>query len=213
MCAQGGNNDSNNTHIWNAVRQYLNASSRDSYVLNSETSQAYSSIHLHGSCFPAISAQKIELFTDSVGPIMLQCDGNSSVTKRKIISLISTIKLKLRKKETPDTFLTKYKRFTHSFVNLSVGTIPATPENITITFLTPTTVRVAWQTMIDLNVHPVEKYIVTYKPTDDSFIFNLSQILSLYYLKFNLCVPNDYFPVCGLVYLVWWFGLLKFSLI
>ncbi|XP_037887351.1 uncharacterized protein LOC119636199 isoform X2 [Glossina fuscipes] len=47
------------------------------------------------------------------------------------------------------------------------GTIPATPENITITFLTPTTVRVAWQTMIDLNVHPVEKYIVTYKPTDD----------------------------------------------
>ncbi|XP_037887356.1 uncharacterized protein LOC119636199 isoform X6 [Glossina fuscipes] len=49
------------------------------------------------------------------------------------------------------------------------GTIPATPENITITFLTPTTVRVAWQTMIDLNVHPVEKYIVTYKPTDDSY--------------------------------------------
>ncbi|XP_075166966.1 uncharacterized protein LOC142239089 [Haematobia irritans] len=47
------------------------------------------------------------------------------------------------------------------------GTIPATPENITVTFLTPTTVRVSWQTMIDLNAHPVEKYIVTYKPTDD----------------------------------------------
>ncbi|XP_073812374.1 uncharacterized protein isoform X1 [Musca autumnalis] len=49
------------------------------------------------------------------------------------------------------------------------GTIPATPENITVTFLTPTTVRVSWQTMIDLNAHPVEKYIVTYKPTDDSY--------------------------------------------
>ncbi|XP_046810382.1 uncharacterized protein LOC111687185 isoform X8 [Lucilia cuprina] len=49
------------------------------------------------------------------------------------------------------------------------GTIPATPENITVAFLTPTTVRVSWQTMIDLNAHPVEKYIVTYKPTDDSY--------------------------------------------
>ncbi|XP_065369309.1 uncharacterized protein LOC135961696 isoform X1 [Calliphora vicina] len=49
------------------------------------------------------------------------------------------------------------------------GTIPATPENITVTFLTPSTVRVSWQTMIDLNAHPVEKYIVTYKPTDDSY--------------------------------------------
>ncbi|TMW46305.1 hypothetical protein DOY81_008613, partial [Sarcophaga bullata] len=39
------------------------------------------------------------------------------------------------------------------------GTIPATPENITVTFLTPSTVRVSWQTMIDLNAHPVEKYI------------------------------------------------------
>ncbi|XP_037949741.1 uncharacterized protein LOC119680818 isoform X2 [Teleopsis dalmanni] len=50
------------------------------------------------------------------------------------------------------------------------GTIPATPENITVTFLTPTTVRVSWQTMIDLNAHPVEKYIVTYKPTDDRVV-------------------------------------------
>ncbi|XP_017493630.1 PREDICTED: uncharacterized protein LOC108381730 [Rhagoletis zephyria] len=49
------------------------------------------------------------------------------------------------------------------------GTIPATPENITVTFLTPTTVRVSWQTMIDLNAHPIEKYIVTYKPADDSY--------------------------------------------
>ncbi|KRF79200.1 uncharacterized protein Dvir_GJ21103, isoform D [Drosophila virilis] len=49
------------------------------------------------------------------------------------------------------------------------GTIPATPENITVTFLTPTAVRVSWQTQIDLKAHPIEKYIVTYKPTDDSY--------------------------------------------
>lgn len=48
-----------------------------------------------------------------------------------------------------------------------LGTIPATPENITVTFLTPTAVRVSWQTQIDLKAHPIEKYIVTYKPTDD----------------------------------------------
>ncbi|XP_060654610.1 uncharacterized protein LOC132790172 isoform X4 [Drosophila nasuta] len=47
--------------------------------------------------------------------------------------------------------------------------IPATPENITVTFLTPTAVRVSWQTQIDLKAHPIEKYIVTYKPTDDSY--------------------------------------------
>lgn len=52
-------------------------------------------------------------------------------------------------------------------LSLSLGTIPATPENITVTFLTPTAVRVSWQTQIDLKAHPIEKYIVTYKPTDD----------------------------------------------
>ncbi|XP_034478909.1 uncharacterized protein LOC117785114 isoform X2 [Drosophila innubila] len=50
------------------------------------------------------------------------------------------------------------------------GTIPATPENITVTFLTPTAVRVSWQTQIDLKAHPIEKYIVTYKPTDDRIV-------------------------------------------
>ncbi|EDV54904.2 LOW QUALITY PROTEIN: uncharacterized protein Dere_GG21059 [Drosophila erecta] len=56
------------------------------------------------------------------------------------------------------------------FVNACLaGTIPATPENITVTFLTPTAVRVSWQTQIDLKAHPIEKYIVTYKPTDDSY--------------------------------------------
>ncbi|XP_017839367.1 uncharacterized protein LOC108597360 isoform X2 [Drosophila busckii] len=56
------------------------------------------------------------------------------------------------------------------FVNTCLaGTIPATPENITVTFLTPTAVRVSWQTQIDLKAHPIDKYIVTYKPTDDSY--------------------------------------------
>ncbi|XP_055371684.1 uncharacterized protein LOC129605778 isoform X4 [Condylostylus longicornis] len=50
------------------------------------------------------------------------------------------------------------------------GTIPATPENITITFLTPTSVRVSWQTMLDIQTHPVDKYVVTYKPTDDRVV-------------------------------------------
>ncbi|KAH8370241.1 hypothetical protein KR093_002747 [Drosophila rubida] len=48
--------------------------------------------------------------------------------------------------------------------------MPATPENITVTFLTPTAVRVSWQTQIDLKAHPIEKYIVTYKPTDDRVV-------------------------------------------
>ncbi|EDW08513.2 uncharacterized protein Dmoj_GI19534, isoform G [Drosophila mojavensis] len=57
------------------------------------------------------------------------------------------------------------------FVNTCLaGTIPATPENITVTFLTPTAVRVSWQTQIDLKAHPIEKYIVTYKPTDDRVV-------------------------------------------
>ncbi|CAH2096392.1 unnamed protein product [Euphydryas editha] len=39
---------------------------------------------------------------------------------------------------------------------------PGVPENITVTFLNPTTVRVSWSTTADL----VEKYDVTYKPSD-----------------------------------------------
>lgn len=39
---------------------------------------------------------------------------------------------------------------------------PGVPENITVTFLNPTTVRVSWSTAADL----VEKYDVTYKPSD-----------------------------------------------
>lgn len=46
------------------------------------------------------------------------------------------------------------------------GSIPSAPENITVTFLTPTAVRVSWQTSTDPHTMPVDKYDVTYKPTD-----------------------------------------------
>ncbi|XP_075237202.1 uncharacterized protein LOC142333674 isoform X2 [Lycorma delicatula] len=48
-----------------------------------------------------------------------------------------------------------------------VGSMPSmgTPENITVMFLSPTSVKVSWTTSIDL----VEKYDVTYKPTDASY--------------------------------------------
>ncbi|KAJ8686430.1 hypothetical protein QAD02_022224, partial [Eretmocerus hayati] len=41
--------------------------------------------------------------------------------------------------------------------------IPGVPENITVMFLNPTSVRVSWSTS---QVEQVEKYDVTYKPTD-----------------------------------------------
>ncbi|XP_058066978.1 uncharacterized protein LOC131216487 [Anopheles bellator] len=46
------------------------------------------------------------------------------------------------------------------------GSLPTAPENITVTFLTPTSVRVSWQTSMDPHTLPVDKYDVTYKPTD-----------------------------------------------
>ncbi|OAD53748.1 hypothetical protein WN48_09207 [Eufriesea mexicana] len=45
----------------------------------------------------------------------------------------------------------------------SVTGIPGVPENITVMFLNPTSVRVSWSTS---QVDQVEKYDVTYKPTD-----------------------------------------------
>lgn len=45
------------------------------------------------------------------------------------------------------------------------GSIPAAPENITVTFINPTSVRVSWQQPTDV-ANPIEKYDVTYKPTD-----------------------------------------------
>ncbi|XP_053674683.1 uncharacterized protein LOC128724988 [Anopheles nili] len=49
------------------------------------------------------------------------------------------------------------------------SSIPTAPENITVTFLTPTSVRVSWQTSMDPHTMPVDKYDVTYKPTDASY--------------------------------------------
>ncbi|XP_023288565.1 uncharacterized protein LOC105703806 isoform X2 [Orussus abietinus] len=48
------------------------------------------------------------------------------------------------------------------FVGSMTG-IPGVPENITVMFLNPTSVRVSWSTS---QVEQIEKYDVTYKPTD-----------------------------------------------
>ncbi|XP_029661210.1 uncharacterized protein LOC115234337 isoform X2 [Formica exsecta] len=45
----------------------------------------------------------------------------------------------------------------------SVTGIPGVPENITVMFLNPTSVRVSWSTS---QIEQIEKYDVTYKPTD-----------------------------------------------
>lgn len=61
-------------------------------------------------------------------------------------------------------FYVTYETFVHllslKYITGSMG--PGVPENITVTFLNPTTVRVSWSTTADL----VEKYDVTYKPSD-----------------------------------------------
>ncbi|CAG4940923.1 unnamed protein product [Parnassius apollo] len=61
------------------------------------------------------------------------------------------------------------KRFIYKAKSLTLllsGSMgPGVPENITVTFLNPTTVRVSWSTAADL----VEKYDVTYKPSDASY--------------------------------------------
>lgn len=49
------------------------------------------------------------------------------------------------------------------------GSIPAAPENITVTFLNPSSVRVSWQMTMDLQTNPVDKFDITYKPTDASY--------------------------------------------
>lgn len=50
------------------------------------------------------------------------------------------------------------------------GSISAAPENITVTFLNPTSVKVSWQTSVD-QLTPIEKYDVTYKPTDARYVY------------------------------------------
>nr|KAF7408927.1 hypothetical protein H0235_013779 [Vespula pensylvanica] len=49
------------------------------------------------------------------------------------------------------------------FAGSMTSGIPGVPENITVMFLNPTSVRVSWSTS---QVEQVEKYDVTYKPTD-----------------------------------------------
>lgn len=61
--------------------------------------------------------------------------------------------------------------FTYLFIfslyfALLLGSISAAPENITVTFLNPTSVKVSWQTSVDQHAIPIDKYDVTYKPTD-----------------------------------------------
>jgi hypothetical protein len=46
------------------------------------------------------------------------------------------------------------------------GSIPAAPENITVTFINPSSVRVSWQMAMDIHTNPIDKFDVTYKPTD-----------------------------------------------
>lgn len=48
--------------------------------------------------------------------------------------------------------------------------IPGVPENVTVMFLNPTSVRVSWSTSL---VEQVEKYDVTYKPTDARCVISL----------------------------------------
>ncbi|KAF7988990.1 hypothetical protein HCN44_007300 [Aphidius gifuensis] len=48
------------------------------------------------------------------------------------------------------------------FVGSMTG-VPGVPENVTVMFLNPTSVRVSWSTSL---VEQIEKYDVTYKPTD-----------------------------------------------
>ncbi|KAI4487871.1 hypothetical protein M0802_011759 [Mischocyttarus mexicanus] len=52
-----------------------------------------------------------------------------------------------------------------SFFGSMTSGIPGGPENITVMFLNPTSVRVSWSTS---QVEQVEKYDVTYRPTDAS---------------------------------------------
>lgn len=58
------------------------------------------------------------------------------------------------------------KKINHKILLSRLGSISAVPENITVTFLNPTSVKILWQTSADAHAVPVDKYDVTYKPTD-----------------------------------------------
>lgn len=48
--------------------------------------------------------------------------------------------------------------------------VPAIPENITVTFISPTSVKISWQTLLTNQQanksKVVDKYDITYKPTN-----------------------------------------------
>ncbi|XP_034942068.1 uncharacterized protein [Chelonus insularis] len=85
------------------------------------------------------------------------------------------------------------------FVGSMTG-VPGVPENITVVFLSPTSVRVSWSTS---QVDQVEKYDVTYKPTDarnetdeayDAYLNRtmLNQTFSLsYYEPYNMTFDEE----------------------
>lgn len=85
----------------------------------------------------------------------------------------------------------------------ALGSMPpaGSPENITIMFLTPSSIRVSWTTSID----HVDKYDVTYKPTDARSVptthraspvrgdlFRCVVVLVLTYVVGRPCCPRLY---------------------
>lgn len=71
---------------------------------------------------------------------------------------------------------------------------PGVPENITVTFLNPTTVRVSWAT----SVENVDKFDVTYKPTDARYVLcNTVNINLLVVWILILNGANDFITVCS----------------
>ncbi|CRL02874.1 CLUMA_CG015916, isoform A [Clunio marinus] len=73
-------------------------------------------------------------------------------------------KLQTRKLHKPLT-ATDWIITNSSCFPIHISSIPSAPENITVTFINPTSVRVSWQQPMDI-AYPIEKFDVTYKPTD-----------------------------------------------
>lgn len=69
------------------------------------------------------------------------------------------------------------------------GSISAAPENITVTFLNPTSVKVSWQTSVD-QLTPIEKYDVTYKPTDARYVYGFRNLYYFFLLHEKLKVTK-----------------------
>lgn len=63
--------------------------------------------------------------------------------------------------------------------------IKGVPENITVMFLNPTSVRVSWSTS---QVEKVEKYDVSYKPTDARCVPKIPVIYLSHDYKHSKCI-------------------------